>query len=332
MFKFKGLVSFLILTVMVFSISGCGLIVKTEEGVKNTVVAAVGNKKITKGEFDNRFEGQKKMYEKAYNDEKFFENVKNKEIVLNIKSQFLSMLADEMLLLKKAEELKVVPEKNELEKETLKRIEEDKKDKTDEEFKKEIEDFGITLEEYKENIRKSVIIDKLYELIVKDVKVSDSDISNYYNTNLYNFTEQPNVMNISRILVESDETAKKVIEEYNNGAKFEELAKKYSKEAETKDKGGALGEVKYNDSNYDKFFLAAAIAVEKGKISPPIQTTNGYYIIKMNSKKEFPAKPLADVKESIKNELLLQAKDKKYSETLQEWKEKIKIKLYPERL
>lgn len=331
-FKFKRLVSFLILTLMVFSISGCSLIVKTEEGINNSVVLTVGRKKLTKAEFEKRFEPQKKVYEKAYKDDKFFENEKNKEVVSNIKSQFLSMLADEFLLLQKAEELKVVPESSELEKETLKRIEEDKKDKTDEEFKKEIEDYGINLEEYKENIKKSIIVDKLYEKIVKDVNVTDEEVTNYYNTNLYDFTEQPNVMDISRILVEKDEDAKKVIDEYNNGAKFEELAKKYSKEAETKDKGGALGEVKYNDSNYDRFFLAAAIALDEGKISPPTPTANGYYIIKMNSKKEFPAKPLVDVKEGIKNELFVQAKDNKYRETLQEWKQKTKIKLYPERL
>ena len=44
----------------------------------------------------------------------------------------------------------------------------------------------------------------------------------------------------SHILVDTEETAKKVLEELENGADFGEMAKEYSKDG-TKDVGGDLG-------------------------------------------------------------------------------------------
>lgn len=332
MVKQKKLIAFLLSMMVVFGLAGCGLIEKTEEGKKNTVVASIGNKKITKGEFDERFKGQMLMYQKMYKNENFFTDKNNQEAVKQIKSNFLNAIVDEVLLMQKAEELKLVPTQAELDTEIEKRMEEDKKGKTEDEFKKELESYGVTVEQYKENVKKSIIIDKVYNEVIKDAKVADEEIQKYYNENLYDYTEKPNTMNISRILVMSEDEAQKVIDEYNKGAKFEDLAKKYSKEEDTKNKGGLLGDVAYNDTNYDKTFLAMAMHTQVGKISPAIPTQTGIYIVKMNSKNEYPAKPLDTVKEDIRRELLVQAKESKYNETLKTWKEKAKIKVYEDRI
>lgn len=316
---------------VIFGLAGCGMIEKTAEGEKNTVVASIGSKKITKGEFDERFKGQMELYERVYGKD-FFKDKNNQDAVKQFKSNFLNALIDEALLMQKAEELKLMPSQAEIDKGASQRMEEDKKGKTDEEFKKELEGYGITFEQYKENVRKSIVIDKIYNEVVKDATVTDKEISDYYNQNLYNYTEKPNIMNLSRILVLDETEAQKVIDEFNNGAKFEDLAKKYSKEEDTKNKGGLLGDVAYNDPQYEKTFLAMAMHTEIGKISPAIPTQSGVYIVKVNSKKEYPVKPLETVKEDIRKELLVQAKEDKYNETLQGWKEKANIKLYEDRI
>lgn len=331
MVRGKKLIALFISLCIFFGLAGCELLEKTPEGEKKTVVASVNKQKLTKGEFEKRFQGQIIMYESIYG-KGFFEKKQNQETIKNLKADFLNNIVSEMLLLQKAEELKVVPDSATLESEINKSIEEDKKGKTEEQFQKELSEFKITFEDYKENIRKSIILDKLYALITKDVTVADTEIFNYYNMNLYDFTEKPNTMNVSRILLDNEEEALKVLDEYKAGAKFEDLAKKYSKETETKDKGGSLGEVAYNDANQDKTFLAAAITIKPGKISPPVQTNLGYYIIKVNSKKEYPVKPVEKVKEDIRLQLLAEAKDKKFRETAETWMQKAKVKMYPDKL
>lgn len=324
--------AFLLSMVVVFGLSGCSMIEKTEEGVKNTVVATVGSEKITKGQFDERFKQQMKIYENMYG-QNFFKEKNNAATVKQLKSSFLGTLVDEALLMQKANELKLVPTQAEIDKEISKRMEEDKQGKTDDEFKKLLETYGYTIEQYKENVKNTVIIEKVYNEAVKGVTVADTEAQTYYNSNIYNYTTEPNTMNLSRILVGSETDAQKVIDEYNKGAKFEDLAKKYSQEEATKNKGGLIGDVKYNDTtNYDKTFLAMSIATAVGKVSPAITTQNGVYVVKVNSRHEYPAKPFTEVKDEIKKDLLVQAKENKYNEVLKGWKEKIKIKLYEDRL
>ena len=73
--------------------------------------------------------------------------------------------------------------------------------------------------------------------------------------------------------------------ELQNGANFEDLAKKLSEDKTTSNKGGYLGWFGIN--KYEKSFENAAFGlVNDGDYSKPIQTSIGYHIIKRISKKE----------------------------------------------
>jgi len=93
------------------------------------------------------------------------------------------------------------------------------------------------------------------------------------------------------------ETAKEVITKLNEGAKFEDLAKEYSKDAGTKDKGGELD--KFNDrTNFDENFLKEAISLEVGKYTTtPVKSEHGYHIIYKTKQDKKPE--LNDIKDSI---------------------------------
>ncbi|WDC85468.1 hypothetical protein PL321_09235 [Caloramator sp. mosi_1] len=65
------------------------------------------------------------------------------------------------------------------------------------------------MEEYKGYLKNGIIIDKLYDHLAKDVKVTEDEIKKYYNENIYDYTEKPNKMNVSHILVKTEEEAKK---------------------------------------------------------------------------------------------------------------------------
>jgi len=80
------------------------------------------------------------------------------------------------------------------------------------------------------------------------------------------------------ILVKKRTLAETIIEELNNGAKFEELAKKYST-CPSKKRGGNLGE--FGRGQMVKEFEVAAFNLQKGQVTQvPVKTKFGFHIIK----------------------------------------------------
>ena len=86
----------------------------------------------------------------------------------------------------------------------------------------------------------------------------------------------------SHILVSSESEAKALKSEIDEGASFEELAKKYSKCPSGKN-GGDLGY--FRRGQMVKEFENAAFDTEINKVSDPIKTQFGYHLIKVYDKK-----------------------------------------------
>ena len=105
------------------------------------------------------------------------------------------------------------------------------------------------------------------------------------------------------ILVEKEDEAKALIKEINGGAKFEDVAKKHSKDAA--ENGGDLDFAK--PEQYVPEFSAAMTKLKKGEMTQePVKTQYGYHIIKLEDTREATFPPLADVKPQIEQNLMQQ--------------------------
>ena len=104
----------------------------------------------------------------------------------------------------------------------------------------------------------------------------------------------------SHILVKDEETAKKVKDELAQGKSFEELAKQYSEDKGSAEKGGDLGY--FGPGMMVKEFEDAAYKLKKDEVSEPVKTSFGYHIIKVTDIKE--QKPFEEEKENIKQTLV----------------------------
>ncbi|MEG7832901.1 peptidylprolyl isomerase PrsA [Bacillus cereus] len=104
----------------------------------------------------------------------------------------------------------------------------------------------------------------------------------------------------SHILVKDEATAKKVKEELGQGKSFEELAKQYSEDTGSKEKGGDLGY--FTAGKMVKEFEDAAYKLKKDEVSEPVKSQFGYHIIKVTDIKE--QKPFDEVKGDIKKDLV----------------------------
>ena len=330
--KIKGLAAILISIIMFAGLTGCQLITKSPEGIKNTVVAKVGSVKITKGEFDKRLPLQIAQVD-AYYGQGFLENSENASYLTQTKQQLLDTLVQEKVMLKEADELKIVKDEKELDSEVAKTLSNDETTAGGEaKFEEQLKKYSLTIDDYKVLEKNQLIFNKLYEYVVKDVQVSDTEAKSYYDKNLYSYTEKPNVINVSHILLKTSAEAEKVRNEILKGAKFEDEAKKYSTDPGSKDKGGLLGDINYNDTSYDQTFLITAISLPVGTISPVTKTQYGYHIIRVNSRKEYKEKPFDTVKAEIKSTLLEQDQSTKFQNTIKDWENKLKVTKYTDRL
>ena len=79
------------------------------------------------------------------------------------------------------------------------------------------------------------------------------------------------------ILVASEDQAREVLNQLQNGADFAQLAQQVSTDPGSKDKGGDLGW--FGRGVMDKPFEDAAFALQPGQLSDVVHGANGYHVI-----------------------------------------------------
>jgi peptidyl-prolyl cis-trans isomerase C len=115
------------------------------------------------------------------------------------------------------------------------------------------------------------------------------------------------------ILVKTPEEAKKIIDQLKKGAKFEDLAKKYSIDP-SKDQGGDLGF--FSPQSMVPPFAAAVEALKKGEYTQTaVQTQYGWHIIRLEDTRDRPVPPFEQVKGRVE-QILEQQKFRTYQDDL----------------
>jgi peptidyl-prolyl cis-trans isomerase C len=116
------------------------------------------------------------------------------------------------------------------------------------------------------------------------------------------------------ILVEKESEAKAIIAQLKKGGKFDEIAKKSSKDPGSGAKGGDLDWA--NPANYVPEFSAALTKLAKGKTTEtPVKTQFGYHIIRLDDVRDAQLPKFEDVKPQIEKQLQ-QQKMARYQEDL----------------
>ncbi|EKS4345561.1 peptidylprolyl isomerase [Clostridium sporogenes] len=331
----KKLLSVLCLGIFILTFTACDMVEKTPEAKAKSTIAKVNGEKIQRKDLEEnpRLKQVVNQMKMQYGEE-FEKSEQGKEVLKEQKSQILDELITEKVLLQKGKELKVIPKDEELNKEVDKKFNEIKAvyNNDEKKFEETLKSTGFTKETLKEYLKSQIIIEKVINEATKDVKVEDKDAKKYYNENQSMFTEKPNTMNVSHILVKTEDEAKKVKKRLDSKEDFAKVAKEVSQDPGSKDKGGLLGDINYNDANFDPTFMKAAIALKQGAVSNAVHTQFGYHIIKINSKKEYPVKKYDAVKEDIKKELKMEKQKEAYTKKIEEWKKASKIKTYEKNL
>jgi len=320
----KKIITAALITIFATSLVGCNMIEKTPEGIAKTTVAKVFDVKITKGQVDEQLAAVIKQIQMQYG-----ENYKtNPEAMTQIetqKQQVLEGLIAEKIVIYKAKELKVIPDEAKLNAQIAKQLVEIKKSLgTDAKYKEALTQANLTEDQLKGRIKPSIIQEALFTEVTKGVKVDEAKEKAYYNSNLTQFTEKPNRIHAAHILVKTEEEALAIKKRLDKGEAFATVAKEKGTDG-TKDAGGDLGFVEYNDPQMDKTFMAAAAALPIGKISAPVKTQFGWHIIKTIEKEEFPVKKYEAVKAEVAKTVMTKEKEAAWIAAMKKWQTEAKI-------
>ena len=163
-----------------------------------------------------------------------------------------------------------------------------------------------------ELVRQSVLIRELFEDFKKKNPVTDAEARAEYEK--FKAQSAGTEYRARHILVENEDDAKKLITQIKGGAKFEELAKKNSKDTGSGENGGDLDFAK--SDAYVPEFSKAMTSLKKGEMTDtPVKSQFGYHIIRLDDVREAKFPDFDAVKPQIEQRLA-QVKLQKYQEDL----------------
>jgi len=144
-------------------------------------------------------------------------------------------------------------------------------------------------------------------------QVSQDDLRAYYDQHRdeYRVPEQIKVSHIwikmplpgddgkidDKKVAEAQHRAEDLSKQIKSGAKFDDLAKKYSEDTGSANVGGSLGWIGRGQMTPE--FEKTAYSLAKGQISDVVKTSDGFHIIRLDDKQDAHMKSLDEVKSTI---------------------------------
>ena len=311
----------------VFIAAGCG---SDEQSVGANDVAVVGDESISKAQFDRLIDQAKKNY-KA-NHQTFPAPGTTQYIAL--RKQAMQFLVQRAEFEQKAKDMGIKITDSDVDHQlaTIKSQYFGKNGKCDStcesKFQAELKKQNLSLDQVRDDVRASVIQNKIYEKVTAGATVSDKDITDYYKKNKQQYV-QPASRDVRHILVKKKALADQIYQQVTNGGNFAALAKKYSTDPSSKDSGGKMTISKGRQvPEFDK----VAFALKTHEIGQPVKTTYGWHVIQaLTPVSKQSVTKLSEVKTAIRQQLLQQKKQdvmrKWVDDTSKDFKSKSKFQV-----
>jgi len=183
---------------------------------------------------------------------------------------------------------------------------------------------GLTLAEFKHRLLEQQVPDEVLHYEVGGrVAVGDKEVEAYYHDHPDEFTVPAEATIREIVLLNSEGTevaqrrteAEAIRARAADGEDFAALAKEAS-QAGTKDNGGLLGTIHKGDIAPE--LEAAAFSIPAGSVSPVIEMSHGFHILKVDARTEERVRPLDEVREPTRDKIA----DKQYAKDLQAFLDK----------
>jgi peptidyl-prolyl cis-trans isomerase SurA len=141
--------------------------------------------------------------------------------------------------------------------------------------------------DFRDDVRDNLKVEALKAQYMRKIQISRREVEGFYESMEDSLPELKETADISHILITNkpgeaaDRRAKEKINEIksrlDDGADFVELAKEFSEDPGSKERGGELGY--FQRGEFIKEFEEVAFRLEPGEVSEIVKTEHGYHII-----------------------------------------------------
>lgn len=165
-------------------------------------------------------------------------------------------------------------------------------------------------------------------------KATEEEIKKYYEENKTQLVN-PTTVKVQHILIRAGEGAKpeelaeavkkaeNVKKQLDAGGDFDKLAKEYSEDTGTKEKGGDLGY--FAEHQMVPEFSEPVFKMKVGEISAPIKSPFGYHVVKLNDRKEGSSMDIKEATPIIESTLMKMKQQKALEKEIDRLKKKYKV-------
>ncbi len=168
---------------------------------------------------------------------------------------------------------------------------------TEDAFKRYLADQGVTEQGLRDKLHVKMLVEKL---LGPRAQVTDDELKELYERNKASF-ESPEAANLSMIFAKTKERAQEAMSRLGNGEAFADVARALSEHALTAPRGGLVGMVPR--ASLPPALAEAAFTTEIGKYTQPIQTDDGYFILKVEGRTAATTKSFDDVKAALRERM-----------------------------
>ena len=238
-----------------------------------------------------------------------------------IKRKVLDRLIDNKLIEQETKKMGIVVSEREIDN-ALENIQKENSISR-EELVKELETKGLSLEKYKEQIRRGMEKMMLVNREIKSrVVVNEDELRKYYTENMDSFKVITEVR-VQHILLSippnADEAkikdvyekARELLVKLSNKEDFGKLAEMYSQDTSL-DSGGDMGWFKRGEVT--PFLEKVVFSLKVGEVSDIIRSGLGLHIVKLMDRKEEGVRPFEEVRDEIKDTIYVKKVEKEFKE------------------
>jgi foldase protein PrsA len=270
-------------------------------------VAAKSKTPVPKGQKEPTDEALKKQCKSEY------DQLKHEVMQFLIQGEWVQQEADKRGIKVKPAELQ-------------KALEDQKKQvfPNDKQYKQFLKTSGMTEDDVLFRVKLNELQQRLTQNVTEEAaKVSDEDISAYYDKNKKRFA-QPERRDLRVVLTKTEAKANQAKKALDSGDSFKEVVKKYSIDEASKSQGGLLPAV--SEGQQEKAFDTAIFDAKKGEVEGPVKTQFGWYVFRVDKVTEASQQTLEESKDTIKNLLRSQRQQKSLDEFIKEFRNDYKDK------
>jgi peptidyl-prolyl cis-trans isomerase SurA len=258
----------------------------------------------------NRSDLERAQQQMAYENQ---QNNAPQEEIADRQKNLLRDMIDQQLLLSRGKELGISADA-----EVIRRLDEIRKQNhldTMEDLEKAARQQGVSFEDFKANIKNSIITQKVVQDEVgRRIQMTQGQEQAFYEAHKNEFT-QPEQVRLSEILIPTPDNATEaqvvqaqakaddVAAKVKAGGNFEDLAKTYSG-GPTASQGGELG--LFKRGALAKVLEDQTFGLPAGQSTAPIRTRQGFVILKVTEHRESGVPPLSEVEGQVQEAIYMQ--------------------------